>query len=99
LAQLVASVARLSGRGGGAQNNLRKGLGADTVDIGSDTDGATRFGAGAYLSDNVYTDLSINTRGETELNLNLDVTDNLTVKGSVDNAGSTGLGLFFERDY
>ncbi|MCI5097677.1 MAG: translocation/assembly module TamB domain-containing protein [Rhodobacteraceae bacterium] len=99
LAQLAASVARLSGRGGGAQNNLRKGLGADTVDIGSDTDGATRFGAGAYLSDNVYTDLSINTRGETELNLNLDVTDNLTVKGSVDNAGSTGLGLFFERDY
>ena len=99
LAQLAASAARLAGRGGGSQEKLRKGLGADTVDLGSDSDGATRLGAGAYLSDNLYTNFSVNTRGESELKLNLDLNDNVTVKGSVDHTGQTGVGIFFERDY
>ena len=99
LAQLAASVARLSGRGGGGKEKVRKGLGADTVDLGSDSGGATRLGAGAYLSDNLYTNFSVNTRGESELKLNLDLTDNVTVKGSVDHTGQTGVGIFFERDY
>ena len=58
-----------------------------------------RLGAGAYLSDNLYTDFTVNTEGDTEVNLNLDVTDNFTVRGTVDGRGETGIGVFFERDY
>ncbi|MEM1007287.1 MAG: translocation/assembly module TamB domain-containing protein, partial [Pseudomonadota bacterium] len=61
--------------------------------------GAGRFGAGAYLSDNLYTDFTVNTEGDTEVNLNLDLTDSITVKGTVDGTGETGLGVFFAKDY
>ncbi|MDU9005071.1 translocation/assembly module TamB domain-containing protein [Sedimentitalea todarodis] len=99
IAQLAASLATLSGAGGGANAKARDELGVDTFDIGSDDDGNAQFGAGKYLADGVYTDITVNTDGDTEVNLNLDVTESLTVKGSVDRQGDTGIGLFFERDY
>lgn len=99
IAQIAASLAQLSGGGTGVGDGVREGLGVDTFDIGTDDDGNAQFGAGKYIADGVYTDISINTQGNTEVNLNLDLTDNITVKGTVDNTGETGLGLFFERDY
>ncbi|MBE1282078.1 MAG: translocation/assembly module TamB [Rhodobacteraceae bacterium] len=99
LAQLAASVAELSGRGPSAGGKVREEVGADTLDVGLDSGGGARLGAGAYLSENLYTDFSVNTRGETELKLNLDVTDNFTVKGTVEGDGDTKLGVFFQRDY
>lgn len=99
IAQLAASLATLSGAGGGVNSKARDELGVDTFDIGSDDDGNAQFGAGKYLADGVYTDITVNTEGDTEINLNFDLTDSLTVKGSVDREGDTGIGLFFERDY
>ncbi|WP_367646728.1 translocation/assembly module TamB domain-containing protein [Ruegeria arenilitoris] len=99
IAQMAASLAQLSGAGGDATKGLRDSTGVDTVDIGATSGGAGRLGAGAYLSDNLYTDFTVNTEGDTEVNLNLDVTDSFTVRGTVDGRGETGLGLFFERDY
>ncbi|MFA3918594.1 translocation/assembly module TamB domain-containing protein [Ruegeria hyattellae] len=99
LAQMATSLAQLSGAGGDATKGLRESTGLSNVDVGAEESGAGRFGAGAYLSDELYTDFTVNTEGETEVNLNLDVTDSITLKGSVDNTGSTGIGVFFERDY
>ncbi|WP_254453025.1 translocation/assembly module TamB domain-containing protein [Ruegeria atlantica] len=99
IAQMAASLAQLSGAGGDATKGLRESTGVDTVDIGVSDGGAGRLGAGAYLSDNLYTDFTVNTEGDTEVNLNLDVTDNFTVKGTVDGRGETGVGIFFSRDY
>lgn len=99
IAQMAASLAQLSGAGGDATKGLRESTGVDTVDIGASEGGAGRLGAGAYLSDNLYTDFTVNTEGDTEVNLNLDVTDNFTVKGTVDGRGETGIGIFFARDY
>lgn len=99
IAQIAASLATLSGSGGGASEKARNELGVDTVDIGTDDSGKAQFGAGKYIADGVYTDVTVNAEGDTEVNLNLDITDNLTVKGSVDREGETGIGLFFERDY
>ncbi len=99
IAQMAASLAQLSGAGGDATKGLRESTGVDTVDIGATEGGAGRLGAGAYLSDNLYTDFTVNTEGDTEVNLNLDVTDSFTVRGTVDGRGETGIGLFFARDY
>ncbi len=99
IAQMAASLAQLSGAGGDATKGLRDSTGVDTIDIGATEGGAGRLGAGAYLSDNLYTDFTVNTEGDTEVNLNLDVNDNFTVRGTVDGRGETGIGLFFERDY
>ena len=100
-ARLAAAVAELSGRGGGLGviGGLREGVGLDDLDITSSEDGTLALRAGAYLTDNIYTDLSIDEDGRTEINLNLDVTDDVTVKGRVNAEGESGLGVFFERDY
>lgn len=99
IAQMAASLAQLSGAGGDATKGLRNSTGVDTIDIGATEGGAGRFGAGAYLSDNLYTDFTVNTEGDTEVNLNLDLTDSITVKGTVDGTGETGIGVFFAKDY
>ncbi len=99
IAQMAAALAQLSGAGGGATEKARQGLGVDTFDVGTDESGKAQFGAGKYIADGVYTDVTVNTEGDTEINLNLDVTDSVTLKGTVDRTGDTALGIFFEKDY
>ena len=54
---------------------------------------------GKYLSDNIYTDITLGSSGDTEINLNLDLTDEFTAKGTFNSSGETSLGVYFERDY
>ncbi|MCV6586626.1 MAG: translocation/assembly module TamB domain-containing protein [Marinibacterium sp.] len=99
IAQLAASLARLSGTGGGLTTGIREGLGLDSVDFTTDKDGNAAVGVGTYVSENIYTDVTVNARGDSEVNINLDLSDSFTVKGSVDNKSDTSIGIFFERDY
>lgn len=99
-AQLASAVATLAGKGGeGIVSKLRKGFGLDDLDVGTDADGNAQLRAGKYLSDNLYTDVSVTAEGTSEINLNLDVTPNLTARGSMGSDGNSGIGLFFEKDY
>lgn len=99
-AQLASAVATLSGRGGdGIVSNLRRNIGLDDFDINTDADGNVGVSAGKYLSENVYTDVTIDAEGEAEINLNLDLTPSITVRGGTSNTGEGRLGIFFERDY
>ena len=61
--------------------------------------GGTPVRAGKYISDNIYSDVVVESGGRAEINLNLDVTSDITARGSVDNTGNSSLGVFFERDY
>ncbi|ARO14836.1 tamB [Ketogulonicigenium robustum] len=97
--QLAAAVGTLMGVGGGGiVENLRAGAGLDDLDITQDDEGNAALRAGKYLSDNVYTDVTVGTN-ETAINLNLELTDEVTVKGSASSEGDTSLGIFYERDY
>ena len=99
-ARLANAVAELSGRGGlDIVGNLREGIGLDDLDITSDEEGVLALRAGRYLTENIYTDLSIDEEGRTEIQLNLDVTDEITVQGRTSAEGDSGIGIFFERDY
>lgn len=98
--QLAAAVGTLAGSGGaGLIDGFRQELGLDDFDVTTDEDGNAAVRAGAYVSENVYTDVTINAEGETEINLNLDITDEITATGTVDQSGETSLGIFFQRDY
>ncbi len=98
--QLASAVATLAGRGGeGLVSRLRQGTGLDDLDVTTDEEGNAAVRAGKYLSDNVYTDVTVGAAGEAEINLNLDITSTVTAKGTLQDDGSSSLGIFFERDY
>ncbi|MDO5647022.1 translocation/assembly module TamB domain-containing protein [Paracoccus sp. (in: a-proteobacteria)] len=99
-AQLANSIAVLAGTGGeGIIGNLRDQLGLDDLDLTTSDDGDVQLRAGRYLSENVYTDVSIDESGRSTINLNLDVTKSLRARGTVGSDGASSLGLFYERDY
>lgn len=99
-AQLASAVATLAGKGGdGIVGKLRQNFGLDDLDVTTDGNGNAALRAGKYLSDNIYSDVTVNAQGEAEVNLNLDVSKSVTVKGGATNTGETSLGVFFERDY
>ncbi|MEJ6397527.1 translocation/assembly module TamB domain-containing protein [Yoonia sp. 208BN28-4] len=98
--QLAAAVGTLAGRGGGGLiDTFRQDIGLDDFDITTDEEGNAAVRAGAYLSENVYTDVTIASDGSTEVNINLDITDDVTAKGTFSDDGETSIGIFYERDY
>ncbi len=98
--KLASAVATLSGKGGaGTIGRLREGFGLDDLDVTTDENGALALSAGTYLTDNIYTDVTVGAEGKAEINLNLSLTPEITAKGRVDSDGNTGIGIFFEKDY
>ncbi|MFP7569658.1 translocation/assembly module TamB domain-containing protein [Marivita sp. S2033] len=98
--ELANAVATLAGRSsGGILSNLREGFGLDDLDVSQTEEGGTAVRAGKYISENVYSDVVVESGGRTEINLNLDITSDISARGSVDNDGNSSLGVFFERDY
>lgn len=98
--QLANALAVLAGRGGeGVIGNLRNQFGLDDLDLQTDDEGNVEVRAGKYISDNVYTDVSVGDQGKTSINLNLDISETLRARGSVASDGESTLGVYFERDY
>ena len=98
--QLASAIRTLSGKGGpGVTQRIRDKLGVDDLDFGTNDADATEVRLGKYISDNVYTDVTVASDGTSQINLNLEVNDNTTVRGRVGNDGETGIGLFFDKDY
>jgi translocation and assembly module TamB len=99
-AQLGLSVATLTGRAeAGFIDRTRRALGLDDLDFTTDARGTTALRAGRYVSERLYTDLSVNSQGRSEVRLQLDLSPSLTLRGRADSAGRSAVGLFFERDY
>jgi translocation and assembly module TamB len=98
--KLASAVATLAGQGGaGTVDNLRRGFGLDDLDVTTDAEGNTAVRAGAYITENIYTDVTVGADGKAEINLNLTITPNITARGRVSGSGGTGLGVYFEKDY
>lgn len=97
---LADAVATLAGRGGAnIVGRLRDTFGLDDLDIVTDDAGNTQLNIGKYISDNVYTDVTVGSEGEADISINLDLTDSVTAKGSFGSDGDTSIGIFFEKDY
>ncbi len=99
-AQLASAVATLAGKGDeGVVSKLRQKAGLDDLDVTGDGEGGVGVRAGKYLSDDLYSDVTVDSTGNAEVSINLDLSKSVTVRGSASSSGSTGLGVFFERDY
>jgi len=98
--QLASAVATLAGKGGdGVVGKLRSSFGLDDLDLTTGPDDTTEVRAGKYLSENVYSEVEVDSEGQSQINLNLDINKNLKAKGSFGAGGDSGLGIFFEKDY
>jgi len=99
-AQLAMSVATLTGHAEGAfLARARQSLGLDDLDVTTDAEGETALRAGRYFTENVYSDISVDSAGRGEVSINLDLTQSITLRGRTDTEGRTAVGVFFERDY
>lgn len=99
IAGLLSAISTLTGGGGGVFGTIREGLGVDQLNVGSNEDGDTEVTAGKYLTDDVYTDVTVDSQGTSRVQLNYEMTDSFTVRGGFDNKGDTRVGITFERDY
>ncbi len=98
--QLAGAVATLAGQGGsGVIGNLRERAGLDNLDIQSNSAGETEVTVGKYLSDNAYSEVTVDQGGKSSVSINLDLAPHVTLKGQVDSDGQTGIGIFLQRDY
>ncbi len=98
--QLAAAVRTLAGGGGGGiVGRLREDFGLDDLDVTTGADGNTAVQAGKYISENIYTGVTVDSTGRSKVDLNLEVSPSITARGSVSSDGDTSLGVFFERDY
>ena len=98
--RLANALRTLSGQGGaGISERLRSGAGLDNLDLTTGENGEAQARAGKYISENIYTDVVIDSAGRTEINLNLNVSPSVTVRGRLGSEGDTGVGVFLERDY
>lgn len=99
-AQLAMSVATLTGHAEGSfMTRARQTLGLDDLDVTTDAEGETALRAGRYFTENVYSDISVDSAGRGEVSINLDLTQSITLRGRTDTEGRTAVGVFFERDY
>ena len=98
MADAAASLAGGSSRSG-IFATLREGLGLDDLDLQTDDEGNAALRAGRYLSDNVYTDVTVDQDGNAGVSLNIDLTPDITARGTFESDGTSRLGVFFERDY
>lgn len=99
-AQLANAIAVLAGRAGeGIVGKLRDQVGLDDLDLATDDEGNVRVRAGKYLTDKVYTDVSVDDSGKSAVSLNMDISDTLRARGSVGTDGESTMGIYFERDY
>ncbi len=99
VAQLVAAINTLTGGGGGLFGSLREGIGVDQLSVAQDEDGNTEVTAGRYLTDDIFTDVTVNAEGNTRIDLNYEISPSLRARTGFDNDGDARLGFTFERDY
>lgn len=98
--QLAGAVATLTGRGGdGVIGRLRKRLSLDDLDLRTDDTGATTLKAGKYISDKVYTELSITPKGQQEVNLNFVINPRVNANLGLATDGNASVGFVLQNNY
>jgi translocation and assembly module TamB len=96
--QLAQSIAQFSGRGPGALDKMRRSLGIDTLDIGTENGG--EVGVGKRLNDRIYLGVKQGAQpNSSKVTVDVDITKNIRAQGATGADGSTEVGIGAEWDY
>jgi translocation and assembly module TamB len=102
--QLAQTIRRFSGQGGGSGLDplglLRSATGLDDISVEMDETGAANVGAGKYLADNVYLEVSKG-KGDTsgEATIQIEVTPSINIESQIGQDAQGGGGIFWKKDY
>ncbi len=99
--QLAQTIAQLAGNGGpDAFDQLRKAVGADSLDVSSGASGGPTVGAGKYINRNVRLGVKAGaTPADTGATVDVDVTKRLRLRGQLGADGSASVGAAVEWEY
>ncbi|SPH22224.1 hypothetical protein ASD8599_02970 [Ascidiaceihabitans donghaensis] len=98
--QLAQAVGTLAGKGGeGLISKFRRGFGLDDLDVTTNAQGETGLRLGKYISDNIYTDVTIGNTNTAGVSVNIDLSKSVTARGQIKSNGDSSVGVFFEKDY
>jgi translocation and assembly module TamB len=98
--QLASALRELTGSGGPqVGGRLRSKLSLDDLSVEAGEDGKAGLRAGRYISEKVYTDVTIMGDGKSEISINLDLNKNLSTRGAVSESGGTKFGIIYKKDY
>lgn len=101
--QLANTLAKFSGKGGGASldpiGTLRNLTGLDQLQVDTGDDGQVTVGAGKYITDKIYVEAEQgNTTSSSAVKVQAEITPSVSLESKVGQEKS-GAGLFWKRDY
>jgi len=100
-AQLAAGLAQIAGGGGGFDpiGGLEDALDVDRIDLGFGEDGAASLGAGKYVAEDVYLEVTTTTRGAPGLGVEWTPRDNVEVGAEFGTEVTPRFTIQWTRDY
>ena len=100
-AQLAASLASLSGGGGGmnVMGQIEDALGLDTLDVGASEDGSANVTTGKYLSEDVYLEVRTDGTGQPALVIEWQPRDNVAVEADLTPDEGQGASIQWQREF
>lgn len=98
--QLAQAAAQFSG-GAGVLENVRRSLGVDSLELGTDAEGTGgQVGIGRRLNDNIYLGVRQGTSaGSSRVTVDVDVTKNIRLQGATGANGAAEVGIGAQWDY
>ncbi|MFK8253058.1 translocation/assembly module TamB domain-containing protein [Ancylobacter terrae] len=99
--QVAQTIAQFSGGGAGALDRVRRSLGVDSLDVGTNAAGTGgQVGLGKRLNDKIYLGVQQGTTpNSSRVTIDLDITKNIRLQGATGADGSTSVGIGAQWDY
>lgn len=98
--QIAQTIAQFSG-GGGVLDQMRRSLGVDSLDVGTNAAGTGgQVGLGRRLNDRIYMGVQQGTTpNSSQVTVDVDVTRNIRLQGATGANGNTSVGIGAQWDY
>ncbi|MDQ8728415.1 translocation/assembly module TamB domain-containing protein [Bradyrhizobium sp. LHD-71] len=97
--QVAQTIAQFSGGGPGITENVRRSLGVDSLDVGTDGNGG-QVGVAKRLNDRIYLGVRQGTSpGSSKATIDIDVTKSIRIQGATGADGGTETGVGMHWDY
>jgi len=99
--QVAQAMAQFSSGGGGVVNQMRRSLGLDSLEVGTNAAGTGgQVGLGRRINDRIYMGVKQGTTpGSSQVTVDVDVTKNIRLQAATGADGSTSVGVGAQWDY